>query len=196
MRKGEKRRQELLKIAYGLFLRQGYEETSVDEIIREAGIAKGTFYYHFGSKEQILEEVIYMMLDAEEARARALMAADIPLPQKLVGIIASFRPEAGELPIQDALNRPENLLMHEKINRQMVERMVPLLSAVAEQGVAEGLFACDRIPQRVRIIIILSIALFDERHFDGADADVFIDTVERILYAQPGTMGFIRQLIR
>lgn len=42
MKKGEKRRRELLQIAYRLFLSRGYENTSVDEIIEEAGIAKGT----------------------------------------------------------------------------------------------------------------------------------------------------------
>ena len=48
--KGERRKQELLKIAYQLFIQKGYEETSIDEIIAEAHIAKGTYYYHFPSK--------------------------------------------------------------------------------------------------------------------------------------------------
>ena len=53
MKKGEKRRRELLRIAYRMFLSRGYENTSVDEIIEEADIAKGTYYYYFQSKEQI-----------------------------------------------------------------------------------------------------------------------------------------------
>ena len=40
MKKGEKRKKELLKIAYDMFLAQGYENTSVDEIIERAQIAK------------------------------------------------------------------------------------------------------------------------------------------------------------
>ena len=47
MKKGERRKQALLKIAYGLFISRGYENTSVDDIIEAAGIAKGTYYYHF-----------------------------------------------------------------------------------------------------------------------------------------------------
>ena len=64
MKKGEKRKMELLQIAYRLFLTRGYENTSVDGIIEEAGIAKGTYYYYFESKEQMLEEVIDMMIRA------------------------------------------------------------------------------------------------------------------------------------
>ena len=40
--KGERRKRELLKIAYRMFVQKGYEETSIDEIIAEAHIAKGT----------------------------------------------------------------------------------------------------------------------------------------------------------
>ena len=65
MKKGERTKRALLQIAYGLFISRGYENTSVDDIIEAAGIAKGTYYYHFESKEQTLEEVIGMMLDQE-----------------------------------------------------------------------------------------------------------------------------------
>ena len=41
--KGEKRKQELLNIAYQMFVQKGYEETSIDEIIAEAHIASGNF---------------------------------------------------------------------------------------------------------------------------------------------------------
>ena len=79
MKKGEKRKQELLKIAYELFLSRGYENTSVDEIIAKAQIAKGTYYYYFPSKEQMLEDIIDMMIENEAEAARQIlqrMAAD------------------------------------------------------------------------------------------------------------------------
>jgi AcrR family transcriptional regulator len=47
----EVRRKDILAVAADLFMRQGYEATSVDQIVRVAAIAKGTFYYHFSSKK-------------------------------------------------------------------------------------------------------------------------------------------------
>ncbi len=196
MRKGERRKQELLQIAYRMFISRGYENTSVDEIIEEAGIAKGTFYYYFETKEQLLEEVIGMMIEQETEAARQILAADIPVPQKIVGIIASLRPTREEQPIEGALMRPENIVMHEKIRRKIVEAAVPLLSEVIEQGIAEGVFSCDNIPERVRMLLVISSDTFDEGHFTERDIAVFIDMTEKLLGAEPGTMGFIRELIR
>ena len=44
------RKQELIKLAYELFIKEGYDNVSVDEIITKANIAKGTFYYYFNKK--------------------------------------------------------------------------------------------------------------------------------------------------
>ena len=196
MKKGEKRKGELLQIAYRLFLSQGYENTSVDAIIEAAGIAKGTFYYYFQSKEQMLEAVIGMMIEAEAEVARQVLASEMPVPQKIVGIVSSVRPTQEERPIEDALNRPENVLMHDKLQRQLLADILPLLSKAVEEGVRDGLFACDHIPERVRMLLLLSCDLFDEGQYTEADVDVFIDMMEKLLGAAPGTMCFVRALIQ
>lgn len=179
-----------------MFLTRGYENTSVDEIIEEAGIAKGTYYYYFDSKEQMLEEVIEMMIAAEAETAKQICGSDIPAVQKIVGVIASFRPTQDELPIEDALNRPENVLMHNKIRHSLIETTVPLLAGVVEEGIREGLFDCDNIPERVRMLLVISSDTFDEGRFGESDISVFIDMAEKLLGAKPGTMAFVKDLIR
>ena len=196
MKKGEKRKQELLQIAYRMFISRGYENTSVDEIIEEAGIAKGTFYYYFETKEQLLEEVIGMMIDRETEAAAQILKAEIPVTQKIAGIISSFRPTQEETPIEGALMQPENIVMHEKIRKKLVETAIPLLSEVVEEGIAQGVFACDCIPERVRMLLVISSSTFDEGCFTERDIEVFIDMTEKLLGAESGTMGFIRELIR
>lgn len=193
--KGEKRKQELLEIAHRLIISKGYEETSIDEIIAEAQIAKGTFYYHFKSKAEMLEALINMMITEQSERARQILAAPLPVPEKTVAVITAFRPNQDEATIQVALNRKENIVLHEKINRRVIGEAVPILGEVVAEGIAQGILKCDNINERVRIILIISSDLFDHRDFTSADVDVFIDTVEKILGAKKNTFGFVRQLI-
>ncbi len=195
MRKGERRKRELLDIAYRMFISRGYENTSIDDIIDEAGIAKGTYYYYFESKEQTLEAVIEMMIENEIEAAISILDSNIPVLQKIVGITASIRPAPEELPIEGALMRPENIIMHQKIKQRLVEKAVPLLSKVVEEGIEQGVFSCDNIPERVRMMLILSNETFDEGSFTDRDVDVFIDITEKLLGAQKHSMDFIRHLI-
>ena len=194
--KGEKRKQELLNIAYQMFIQKGYEETSIDEIIAEAHIAKGTYYYHFPSKEATLEAVIDMMINNEVQRAQEILSAPIPVPQKLIGVITSLRPEQNESNIADTLNKKENILMHEKVSRRIIDEAVPLLAQVVSEGIAQGIFACNYVEERVRMILILSDHLFDSGNFTAGVIEAFIDVVEKSLGAQPGTLGYIHELIR
>lgn len=196
MTKGERRKQDLLKIAYEMFSQIGYKNTSVDMIIEKAGIAKGTYYYYFESKEQTLEEVIGMILDTETEKALELKKADMPAPQKLVAIIACFKPDVSESSMVDALNKPENLLMHERFNEKLMDRIVPIISDVTYQGIEEGLFACEDVPERVRMVVILANKVFDEKGYTDKDVKVFIDIVEKILCAKPGTMAFLKEAIK
>ena len=196
MKKGERRKQELLQIAYRMFLQKGYEETSVDEIIAQAGIAKGTYYYYFETKEQMLEEVIGMMIEQEMQAAEQILQTDLPVPQKIVGIITSLRPAPAESPIEEALKQPENIIMQEKKKKKLIESVTPLLSEVVEEGIAEGIFACDHIPERVRMLLVISSETFDEGQFSEGDIAVFIDMAEKLLGAETGTMQFVRELIR
>ena len=195
MRKGEKRKQELLKIAYEMFLSRGYEDTSVDEIIARARIAKGTFYYYFPGKEKILEDVIDMMIGSEVQAAEQIIGSEMPVPQKIIAVIASVRPAETEQPIRDALMRPENVLMHDRIRKKLIEVLVPLLSEIVKQGVSEGIFACEYIPERVRMLLVISNDTFNDRAFTENDIAVFIDMTEKLLGADHGTMGFVYDLI-
>ena len=195
MKKGEKRKKELLKIAYDMFLTQGYENTSVDEIIEKAQIAKGTYYYHFQSKEQMLEEVIDMMIDSETKMAKQVIGMDISVPQKIVMILTSIKPTEAEQPIKNALFQPENVLMHHKVRQKLINVLTPLLSEVIKEGVEEGIFECDNIPERVKMLLIISDATFNEGTFSEQDISVFIDMTEKLLGAENGTMSFIYDLI-
>lgn len=178
-----------------MFVEKGYENTSIDEIIAEAGIAKGTYYYYFESKEATLEAVIDMMIEEEVGRAKEILAASLPIPQKLVSVIYSLRPAQGEQGIVNALNVKENIVMHEKVNRRIVEEAVPLLTEFVKEGISQGMLSCNNIEERVKMLLIISQHTFDDGDFSDRDVEVYIDMVEKTFGAEAGTMNFIRELI-
>ena len=56
--KGTRTKQQLYRCAVELFREKGYDRVSVDEIVRKAGTAKGTFYIYFSSKADIITEML------------------------------------------------------------------------------------------------------------------------------------------
>jgi len=58
----EARREQILEAATRAFVRTGYHGTHVDDVIREAGVARGTFYLHFESKHAVFAALVERML--------------------------------------------------------------------------------------------------------------------------------------
>ena len=195
MKKGEQRKQELLKIAYRMFIEKGYDNTSIDEIIAEAGIAKGTYYYYFPSKEDTLEAVIDMMIDDEVAKAKEVVASPMSIPKKLAAFIYSLRPGQEEQNIAKVVESNENIILHEKLNKRLITEATPLLSEIVREGIGTGVFDCEQVEERVKMILILCSRLFDEEDFSENEITAFIDVTEKTFGAQHGTMDFIKELI-
>ncbi len=194
--KNNDRKESLVKIAFKMFLSNGYENTSVDKIIEEAKIAKGTFYYYFESKEQLLEEVVGLMLDNQSKHAEEILNSNISIPEKIVGIILSYTPNEIENTIKNTIHNNENIVLHQKLNKELIERMIPILTEVVKDGNKVGIFNCDNIPERIKSILILSGSLFDDnKKITKNDIDVFIDIIEKTLGAKSGTMNFINKII-
>ncbi|MDO4514993.1 MAG: TetR/AcrR family transcriptional regulator [Lachnospiraceae bacterium] len=163
--KGQERKKEIVKIAYKLFLIKGYDNTFVDDIIAESKIAKGTFYYHFESKEELLEAVINMIIDESTKGAEAVLSMPLSVPQKIVGIIKALQPNLDEMELAEVLHRSDNIVMHEKIENRINNAAIPILSAAIEEGIHEGLFHCDYIEERVQSILSISNRLLDQGNF-------------------------------
>lgn len=79
--KGQATREKILKTANDLFYLQGYNATGLDRIIAEAGIAKGNFYYHFKTKEELATAVLdwHRDLAFKEIELDKILAEPSPL---------------------------------------------------------------------------------------------------------------------
>jgi len=75
--------QRLLAAATRLFADQGYDRTSVQEIVEAAGVTKGALYHYFGSKDDLLHEVYARVLRVQQERLDAFANADAPVEERL-----------------------------------------------------------------------------------------------------------------
>ena len=87
--KGEQTREHIMATAEGIILRRGYAGTSIEEIIGEAGITKGGFFYHFDGKKDLAKSLIQRFLknDIEDFMAiadRAHSLTEDPLQRFLL----------------------------------------------------------------------------------------------------------------
>ena len=50
----------IVSAAWKLFYEQGYDSTTVEDIIKESGTSKGSFYHYFDSKDSLLGSLFYL----------------------------------------------------------------------------------------------------------------------------------------
>jgi AcrR family transcriptional regulator len=90
--RGEATRGQLIAIATRMFADRGYEDTSIEAVLREAGVSRGSLYHHFPSKEALFEAVAE---DVETSVGEQTLAAasgiDSPLAALRAGFLAWIR---------------------------------------------------------------------------------------------------------
>lgn len=78
-------RDKIIDTAWRLFHENGFSKTTINDIIREAGISKGTFYYYFRSKDDMLD-TLSVVLDAEYEKLSRELPEDMNSFDKLITI--------------------------------------------------------------------------------------------------------------
>ena len=81
-------RQRIHRVAVELFAEKGYHGTGVAEIGRAAGVRQGALYYHIGSKEELLFQVLKVHVEESLRGESAVVAGDLPPERKLEELIA------------------------------------------------------------------------------------------------------------
>jgi AcrR family transcriptional regulator len=141
------RRAELLDRAAGLFLRHGYDNVSLNDLIADAGVSKGAFYHWFPSKDALIaalaersareafagvEDAVTACGGDALARLNAAMQAGFDVKMKMDG------PE--QLAAMVSLLRPDNAHLYARIVAGEEALFGPLLTRLISDGVAEGVF--------------------------------------------------------
>jgi len=142
------RRGELIDCAQRLFLSQGYERTTINDVIAATGLSKGAFYHHFRSKEDLLEAITARFAQQSLASVDGLLQDGqarnaLETLNLLLAVGREWKLEhIAELRAMfTTLLRPENTMLYHRIVAAVYAVMTPIVAAIIEQGQREGLFA-------------------------------------------------------
>ncbi len=139
------RKNEILDAAYELIYRVGYEQTTIEAIIAETGIAKGTFYHYFKSKLDLLDSLVERMTDRIREGSRAVIESNKNALQKFkdlfeMGGAIKLAHREMLMPALKYLVSDENLIARTKMMRMMLEKLTPVYASIIRQGIEEGVF--------------------------------------------------------
>jgi AcrR family transcriptional regulator len=155
------RRDAFLDVAQRLVATKGYEAMSVQDLLDNLEASKGAFYHYFESKADLLEAVVERFADVGLAGVRPILQDPnlpaLPKLEKVFAEIARFKAEQKEmvLAIMEVWKSDGNALVREKLRRLTTKLMLPLLSEVVRQGIAEGTFKIESPDETTRVLIAL-----------------------------------------
>ncbi|MDD5017743.1 MAG: TetR/AcrR family transcriptional regulator [Eubacteriales bacterium] len=160
----------ILSSARTLFSEKGYDETPVEEICALAGVAKGTFFYHFESKQYIVRYIMAMQLkefgDKLKEQMDTLKDAISKVEYYFSALIESNRGNEAQSYFKDR----EAEWFKTVMNEERMNALYPLLEEVVYEGISEGFFRVKN-PGACAAIAFLGIDAFIHRNVpDGDDA--------------------------
>lgn len=195
VKEAEERRNEILDVAEKLFGTKGFDQTSTNDILNEIGIARGTLYYHFKSKEEILDAMIERI--DKQLVAKAKMIAEnkkIPVLQRLTMTIMALNldNDLGH-EVMEQVHRPQNALMHQKMRENLLAEVDPLITGLVEEGIEQGICRTDYPAEVVEMTMLYSCITFDALAEDTQEQRQrkimgFIYNLERLLGMKSGSL--------
>jgi AcrR family transcriptional regulator len=177
------KRSRILDAAQSLFLRYGVKRTALDDVVREAGIAKGTLYLYFDSKDALFAAIAARLCAETLRNAEASIASSSSLTPRIVGCLDAYigsmhrliaqSPHIAELteskealaaPIFGAFNREMRNLLRKVLRDGGIERTdaVEMFFAAAIGTLKTGDSAAK--PYRARLTALTDILVAGLKH--------------------------------
>lgn len=147
VKKPEERKNEIIAAACQLFLSKGYDRTTMQEVMRHLGIAKGTIYHYFSSKDDLLEAVIGSVAEGEMLRLKTLVenikGNALERLEQLVMNGSNHDADDAHEEMLDHLHKTSNAGMHIRLLAKVVTVQAPLYAEQFQLGCEEGVFKTD-----------------------------------------------------
>ncbi len=193
----DERIKDIIEKAEKLFMKKGYDNTSVADIIKKVGIAKGTFYHYFRSKDELLDAIVDRMLKEIWDQVDVIVGKDdLDAISKFFDFFGVFRTiSKGREKLIEEIHKEENAHIHLKLEKKMYPVITPKFEKIIRQGIDEGVFD-TKYPGETATVIMVSIAALTpvQEHAhnikegvgDIQQLKMFFDLMERILGAKHG----------
>lgn len=175
-----------------------FKEISVEAIAQKANVGKGSIYYYFDSKDEILDAVI----ERSFRRAVREYLDKIHYEQTALGRIKALFNSIIKKDFADSrrnlivtLHLSDDLVLHNKLKEIAVQEISPILTVLLEQGVEEGSIKVE-YPKESAEIIVTALTVF----LDGSKQDVgstrkklkiFAGVLETCLKTSKGSFDFL-----
>jgi AcrR family transcriptional regulator len=176
-------RQELLNAALDLFAEKGFAKTRASEIAERAGVAVGTIYLHFGSKDGLLREILEGVADEIYARVQAVYADPPAQPEALArahieAIVQYIEERSRYAPfvLGYALSR-------HPVGVHILDLMVGQVEGHIREGQKQGVYRADiepRLAARAEGSMNLGLLSWWATNPTLADREEIIDTLAKI----------------
>jgi AcrR family transcriptional regulator len=173
-RRKEARPQELLDAALELFVEKGFAATRSEEVAARAGVAKGTLYLYYPSKEDLLKAVVRENLSALIAEGQTIAGSFEGTTQELlVLLMQTWWERVGNTPasgifkiiITEMGNFPDFARFYVQ---EVIEPGQQLFGRVLERGIASGELRPVNVFEAVHVLIFPMLMLCLHRHSLGA----------------------------
>jgi AcrR family transcriptional regulator len=188
----EARRRELVRAAASVFLERGVAAASVDDIVGRAGVAKGTFYLYFTTKDEVVTAVAEAMVEGVADRIETMATAASRSPVERLLSFATAVGEVGgdeyERDLIEIFHRPENKAIHDRMSEQALRQLAPIAATIVADGIAAGLFAPIE-PRRAAAYVLACFGALHEVVHEPADLPVVTDELNVFVLRGLGYRG-------
>ena len=193
------RKNEILDAAGILFTEKGYDNTSVTDIMNAVGIAKGTLYHHYKSKEDILNALIKRQTDDIFFSAKKIADdKSVPVKERMIRTILALHVDTEQMEEQtmmEQLHKPQNTLMHEKTKKIIFQEVPPILADIVTEGVQQGIFDTSYPLEGMEMALCYLDVMLDDNVFELKQPQrqdkiqAFIYYLERLLGVGQGELA-------
>ncbi|MGM0405527.1 MAG: TetR/AcrR family transcriptional regulator [Thermoplasmatota archaeon] len=165
------KKEELIDAAERLFHKDGYSDTSIDDICDEVGVAHGLFYYYFDTKEEIIEAITERMIDELEERLSEITHKDhLRADEKFIRFMTTaFQRKKDKAYLVSYFSEDKEPKLYQRLFYKTVELTVPYLREIVEQGIEEEIFDTEYPEETMRFWFYGRLFLMDVDRFVGRE---------------------------